>query len=62
MPWPSISDLRLCVSLSDFRKRGPTQARFCQVRDISFHTFRKRLYAPRPPRFSTTNCSAARSR
>ena len=49
MPWPSISDLRLCVSLRDFRKRGPTQARFCQVHDVSFHTFRKGLYAPRPP-------------
>jgi hypothetical protein len=57
MPWPSISDLRFCVSLSDFRKRGPTQARFCQVRDISFH---KRLYAP-PPILHDQLLSSAKS-
>jgi hypothetical protein len=48
MPRSSLSDLRWHALLNDFRKSGLTHAAFCQLRDISLHAFRKRLYAPRP--------------
>jgi hypothetical protein len=44
MPHTPISDLRWNALLNDFRKSGLTHAAFCQLRDISLHTFRKRLY------------------
>jgi hypothetical protein len=48
VPRSSISDLRWHALLNDFRKSGLTHVAFCQLRDISLHTFRKRLYASRP--------------
>jgi hypothetical protein len=49
VPRSSISDLRWHALLNDFRKSGLTHAAFCQLRDLSLHSFRKRLYASRPP-------------
>src|SRR5271170_3246367 len=41
-------DLRWNALLNDFRRSGLTQAEFCRRRQISLHSFRKRLYQPRP--------------
>jgi hypothetical protein len=48
MPQAAISDLRWHALLNDFRRSGLTHAAFCQLRDISLHAFRKRLYQSRP--------------
>jgi hypothetical protein len=51
MPRGHTVDLRWNALLNDFRRRGLTQAEFCQRRGISLHSFRKRLYrvpAPKP--------------
>ena len=45
MPRARILDLRWCAILNEFRRSGLTHAEFCQRRDISIHSFRKRLYA-----------------
>jgi transposase len=50
MPRPRTVDLRWNAILNDFRRSGLTQAEFCRRRDISLHSFRKRLYSPRPSR------------
>jgi hypothetical protein len=41
-------DLRWNALLNDFRRSGLTQAEFCRRRQISLHSFRKRLYQPLP--------------
>ncbi len=61
MPRPSISDLRWHALLNDFRKSGLTHAAFCQLRDISLHTFRKRLYQSRPPEVTSQRTVAPAS-
>lgn len=48
MPRVHVVDLRWNALLNDFRRSGLTQAEFCHLRDISLHSFRKRLYSPRP--------------
>lgn len=48
MPRTQVVDIRWNALLSDFRRSGLTQAEFCRRRDISLHSFRKRLYSPRP--------------
>jgi len=48
MPRAHVVDLRWNALLNDFRRSGLTQAEFCRLRDISLHSFRKRLYSPRP--------------
>ena len=42
-----ILDLRWSAILNDFRRSGLTHAAFCHRRELSIHTFRKRLYAAR---------------
>ncbi len=37
-------DLRWLALIYDFRRSGLTHAEFCRKREISLHTFRKRLY------------------
>jgi hypothetical protein len=49
MPRSSRSDLRWHALLNDFRKSGMTHAAFCQLRGVSLHTFRKRLYQSHAP-------------
>ena len=44
-----ILDLRWSAILNDFRRSGLTHAAFCHRRELSIHTFRKRLYAAAPP-------------
>ena len=43
-----VVDLRWNAILNVLRHNGLTQAEFCRRRDISLHSFRKRLYSPRP--------------
>jgi hypothetical protein len=38
------TDLRWLALINDFRRSGLTHAEFCRKREISLHTFRKRLY------------------
>src|SRR3954449_5580092 len=55
MPRGHILDLRWNALLHDFRRSGLTQAEFCQRRDISIHSFRKRLYQAPAPKPSPAN-------
>ena len=48
MPRCHTVDLRWKALLNDFRRSGLTQAEFCRRRQVSLHSFRKHLYAPRP--------------
>jgi hypothetical protein len=48
MPRSRTVDLRWSALLNDFRRSGLTQAEFCRRRQVSLHSFRKHLYAPRP--------------
>jgi hypothetical protein len=48
MPRTRTVDLRWNALFNDFRRSGLTQAEFCRRRQVSLHSFRKRLYAPRP--------------
>jgi hypothetical protein len=48
MPRTCAVDLRWNALLNDFRRRGPTQAEFCRLREISLRSFRNCLYQPRP--------------
>jgi hypothetical protein len=48
MPRSRTIDLRWNALLNDFRRSGLTQAEFCRLRQVSLHSFRKHLYAPRP--------------
>ncbi len=43
MPRALVVDLRWNARLNDFRRGGLTQAEFCRLRDVSLHSFRKRL-------------------
>ena len=47
-------DLRWNTLLHDFRRSGLTQAELCRRRQISLHSFRKRLYQPRPSQPTTS--------
>jgi hypothetical protein len=38
------TDLRWLGLINDFQRSGLTHAEFCRKREISLHTFRKRLY------------------
>jgi hypothetical protein len=38
------TDLRWLALINDFQRSGLTHAEFCRKREISLHTFRKRLY------------------
>jgi hypothetical protein len=38
------TDLRWLALINDFQRSGETHAEFCRKREISLHTFRKRLY------------------
>jgi hypothetical protein len=58
MPRTQVVDIRWNAILNDFRRSGLTQAEFCRRRDISLHSFRKRLYPPRP---SQADCSDVRT-
>jgi hypothetical protein len=49
-----IVDLRWSALLNDFRRSGLTQVEFCRRRDISLHSFRKRLYAARTSKPTVT--------
>ena len=42
------TDLRWRALLADFRRGGFTHAAFCRQREISIHSFRKRLYGQKP--------------
>ena len=44
MPQSRTVDLRWNAILNDFRRSGLTHAEFCRDREVSLHTFRKRLY------------------
>jgi hypothetical protein len=44
MPSRSSTDLRWRGLFSDFQRSGLSQTEFCRLRQISLHTFRKRLY------------------
>jgi hypothetical protein len=48
VPRSRTIDLRWNALLNDFRRSGLTQAEFCRRREISLHSFRNRLYQPRP--------------
>ena len=50
-----VVDLRWNAILNDFRRSGLTQAEFCRRRDLSLHSFRKRLYSPPPSRPDSSN-------
>jgi hypothetical protein len=50
MPRPHVLDLRWSALLNDFRRSGLTHAEFCRRREISIHSFRKRLYQARTPK------------
>ena len=54
-----VVDLRWNALLNDFRRSGLTQAEFCRRRDISLHSFRKRLYSPRPLQADSSNVRTA---
>jgi hypothetical protein len=51
MATDNSTDLRWRAPISDFRRSGLTHAEFCGKREISLHTFRKRLYGQKalPP-------------
>ena len=55
MPRSRTVDLRWKALLNDFRRSGLTQAEFCRRRQISLHSFRKRLYQPVPPRTASSD-------
>jgi len=64
MPRALIVDLRWRAILNDFQRSGLTHVAFCHRRDLSIHTFRKRLYAaraskpvPTTARSSPANCA-----
>jgi hypothetical protein len=44
MPSRSSADIRWRGLFNDFQRSGLSQTEFCRVREISLHTFRKRLY------------------
>jgi hypothetical protein len=44
MATETSTDLRWLALIRDFRRSGLTHAEFCREREISLHTFRKRLY------------------
>jgi hypothetical protein len=44
MPSRSSTDIRWRGLFNDFQRSGLSQTEFCRVREISLHTFRKRLY------------------
>jgi hypothetical protein len=44
MATESSTDLRWLALINDFRRSGLTHAEFCRKRELSLHTFRKRLY------------------
>jgi hypothetical protein len=44
MATETSTDLRWRALINDFRRSGLTHAEFCRNREISLHTFRKRLY------------------
>ena len=44
MATETSTDLRWYALIKDFRRSGLTHAEFCREREISLHTFRKRLY------------------
>lgn len=48
MPRPSPTESRWRAVLVDFHRSGLTHADFCQQRGLSLHSFRKRLYRPKP--------------
>jgi hypothetical protein len=55
MPRGHILDLRWNALLRDFRRSGLTHAEFCQRREISIHSFRKRLYQRSTPKPNPAN-------
>jgi hypothetical protein len=60
MPRAHILDLRWSALLNDFRRSGLTHAEFCRRREISIHSFRKRLYsAPTLKSAPAVPCSPA---
>jgi hypothetical protein len=59
MPRPRIRDLRWSAILNDFRRSGLTHAEFCELRDISLHSFRKRLYAARMGNSATSTAHSS---
>ena len=44
MPSRSSTDIRWRGLFNDFQRSGLSQTEFCRLREISLHTFRKRLY------------------
>jgi hypothetical protein len=42
------TDFRWRGLINDFQRSGLTHAEFCRRREISLHTFRKRLYGQKP--------------
>ena len=50
-----VVDLRWNAILNDFRRSGLTQAEFCRRRDLSLHSFRKRLYSTPPSQAHSSN-------
>lgn len=54
MPRGQTLDLRWNALLNDFRRSGLTHAEFCRRREISIHSFRKRLYDARTPKPTPT--------
>jgi hypothetical protein len=44
MATDTSTDLRWLTLIKDFRRSGLRHAEFCRKREISLHTFRKRLY------------------
>jgi hypothetical protein len=44
MPSQTSTDIRWRSLVNDFQRSGLTHAEFCRRREISLHTFRKRLY------------------
>jgi hypothetical protein len=59
MPRAHVVDLRWNALLNDFRRSGLTQAEFCRLRDISLHSFPKRLYSPRPSQTDSLDAPTA---
>src|SRR5580698_786779 len=44
MATDTSTDLRWLALINDFQRSGLTHAEFCRDREVSLHTFRKRLY------------------
>ena len=44
MATETSTDLRWLALIKDFRRSGLTHTEFCRRRELSLHTFRKRLY------------------